>query len=129
MALVLCTGSDRALQTTRKMILEHGGHKVVIANSENEVREACKHADFDVVIVGQTVSRPRKQRLVTAARKLCSSAKVLELYTSATGRTLAEADDWLQVPLDVPPDLADRVTELAQRQSAKTRVDSDARWG
>jgi hypothetical protein len=119
MALVLCTGSDRALQMTRKMILEQGGHKVVIATGENEVREACKRADFDVVIVGQTVSRPQKQRFVNAARKLCSSAKVLELYTMATGRMLAEADDWLQVPLDVAPDLADRVTELAQRQAGK----------
>jgi hypothetical protein len=114
-ALVLCTGINPALQITRKMILEHAGHAVVTVGTEDEIRQACQQKAFDVVVIGQAVSLKYKDQTFEIIRECCASAKILELYTLSTGRTLADADDWLQVPLDVPPHLSDRVTELATR--------------
>jgi hypothetical protein len=96
------------------MILEQAGHKVTSATSADEIKRACQQKSFDVAVIGQGVSRLYKPQTFKVIRECCSSAKVLELYTSATGRELADADDWLQVPTDVPPELANRVTELAE---------------
>jgi PleD family two-component response regulator len=96
------------------MILERAGHVVVTASSESEALKACQENAFDVVILGQTVSPGLKRRTLATVREICSSAKVLELYNIATGKTLSDADEWLEVPTDVPPRLAERVTELAK---------------
>ncbi|MGZ4821684.1 MAG: hypothetical protein ACXVZM_08775, partial [Terriglobales bacterium] len=101
----------------RKLILERAGHRVITVSSGDQAREACRKNSFDVVIVGQTGSDSLKQQIRAAVRQNCPSAKVLELYTFATGRAVADADDWLEVPTDVPPQLAERVTELANRNN------------
>ena len=57
-----------------------------------------------------------KRRIVHLVRERCPSAKVLELFTVASGKVLDDADDWLQVPTGVPPELADRVNALAKKK-------------
>ena len=113
MALVLCTGVDQGLLATRKLILEQAGHSVVTAMSEREVQSACRRNPFQVAVLGQSLSEPHKVRIYDLIREHCPSAKVLELYPPYLGKTLPNADDWLQVPLDVPPELGERVTRLA----------------
>jgi PleD family two-component response regulator len=115
MANVLCTGVDEALLHTRKLILETAGHEVTIALGEQELTAACVKKKFDVVVVGQTVARFEKLRIFRLVRECTPTAKVLELYSPATGRFLPDADDWLVVPADVPADLATRVSTLAQK--------------
>ena len=68
-----------------------------------------------MVIIGQIGLHKDKERILTTVRQSCSSARVLELYSVDTGRTMDDADDWLEVPTDVPPQLAEHVTELAER--------------
>lgn len=115
MALVLCTGVDLALATTRKLILQQAGHKVVTAMDEPSVKAACRQYAFDVAVIGQTVMPKTKRHLMTLIREHCSSAKVLELYQTSSGKTLEDADSWLQVPADMPEELAKRVTALATK--------------
>lgn len=115
MALVLCTGVDPLLITTRKLILENAGHNVVTATDESSVRAACKLQAFDVAVIGQAGSVKAKQQIMTLIRRHCPSAKVLELYRFSTGRVLEDADSWLEVPADVPQELAERVTALAAK--------------
>ena len=114
MALVLCTGVHRNLVETRKLILEDAGHTVITALSESTIEHACEHHNFDVAVIGQAITTNEKTRFLAIIRQHCPAVKVLELYPSYLGKALEAADDWLQVPLDVPPELAERVTALAK---------------
>ena len=117
MALVLCTGVDRALLQSRRLILEHAGHTVVSVMDEQTLTTVCKKHSFDVAVIGQTVSLDMKQRIASLVRQHCSDAKILELYPLFAGKALTDADSWLSVPIDVPKELAERVKELAQGKS------------
>jgi CheY-like chemotaxis protein len=113
-ALVLCTGVDPALLHTRKLILERAGHTVLTATSERELTAACEKHTFDVAVKGQTVSPRMKRTIASLIRSHCPSARVLELYQRHQGKVLEDADSWMDVPADVPRDLAERVTELVE---------------
>jgi hypothetical protein len=114
MALVLCTGIDKALLDSRRLILEHAGHIVVSATDEQTLTNACQKHSFDVAVIGQTVSANMKHRIASLVKQHCPDAKILELYPLYAGKTLKDADSWLAVPADVPKELADRVNELAK---------------
>lgn len=113
-AQVLCTGVDRALLTTRKLLLQRGGHTVVTASNARELTDACARQEVDVVVIGQTVAPSEKRRIASLVRERCPGAKVLELYSPHLGKLVPDADEWLVVPTEVPPELAQRVTELAR---------------
>jgi CheY-like chemotaxis protein len=115
MALVLCTGVDQSLIATRKLILEQAGHRVVTAMTDREVESACRDNTFDVAVIAQSISRAHKQRIFELVRRHAPEVKVLELYPPYLGKILPQADDWLQVPVDVPPELAERVDALANK--------------
>jgi hypothetical protein len=123
MALVLCTGVDKALLETRRLILERAGHSVVSASDETSLLNACEKHSFDVAVIGQTVSPNMKQRVEKLIREHCQNVKVLELYPPHTGKILEDADSWLLVPADIPRELADRVDELANRGEGKNGKD------
>jgi len=114
MALVLCTGSDETLLRTRKLILECAGHQVVLAKNPAAIEQACARNDFHVVVLGQTLVGPEKRRIAAFARRACRSAKILELHMPGQAfKAVPDADDWLEVPAQVPQELAARVTALA----------------
>jgi len=116
-ALVLCTGTDDVLITTRKLILEQAGHQAVAARDESELLAACAEHEFDVAVIGQNVSANQKRRINAIVRAHCPESKVLELFSPSMGRILEDADDWLEVPADIPTDLPRRVYQLANRIS------------
>ena len=68
MALVLCTGVDPSVVRTRHLILERAGHKVVSAMDEASLSVACQQNQFDVAVVGQTVSTKTKHRIARLIR-------------------------------------------------------------
>ena len=119
MALVLCTGIDRALLDTRRLILEHDGHAVVSVLDEPSLIRACQNHSFDVAVIGQTLSHNMKLRLVSLIREYCPAVKILELYPQFSSRVLPDADAALAVPVDVPKELADRVNKLAEQKKAE----------
>jgi hypothetical protein len=114
MALVLCTGVDKALLQYRRLILEHAGHTVISVTDEQTLPAVCQKHSFNIAVIGQTVSANMKHRIASLIRQHCPHAKILELYPVYTGKVLNDADAWLEVPIDMPKDLADRVNELAQ---------------
>ena len=116
MALVLCTGVDPILMETRKLILQQAGHTVITASGERNLAFACEHYDFDVAVIGQVMSPQTKRGFASIIRKRCPSAKILELCPLHEDRALDDADSWLNVPADVPRELAERVAELAKRK-------------
>lgn len=113
MALVLCTGADKALLLTRRYILEAAGHTVVTVTDEPSLLAVCKKHSFDVAVIGQSTGSVMKHRIASLVREHCPDIKILELYVPHLGRELTNADSWLATPTDVPRDLADRVNELA----------------
>ena len=113
-ALVLCTGVDPILLETRKLILEQAGHTVISARSQQERTAACNKHRFDVAVIGQTVSSNMKKMIAALVRKQCPSAKILQLHGLYEGKSVTDADSWLETPADVPHDLSRRVTELAE---------------
>ena len=83
--------------------------------NEKELSAACKKYKFDVVVIGQTLSKNMKQHVVNLIREHCPDIKILELYpiTRAAAR--------LKMPIhglrplgEVPQNVADRVAELAK---------------
>ena len=125
MALVLCTGVNKALLETRRLILERAGHAVVSVTDEPSLLRACQKQSFDVAVIGQSVSHNSKLRLESLIRQHCPEIKILELYPQFSSRVLPDADAALAVPLDVPKDLADRVNELAKQKKGAGGTESD----
>jgi hypothetical protein len=113
-ALVLCTGVDEILILTRKMILESAGHKVIPTTGQIELIRACEENQFDVAVIGQVITKPEKQRILSLIREHCPDARMLELFTPSTGSWLPDADDWLEVPRQIPSELVERVSLLAR---------------
>jgi hypothetical protein len=113
MAKVLCTGWDQGLLDTRTLILKTAGHEVQQARTQGEVVSACEQDKFDVVVIGQTVTVRMKRVIVTLVKQHCADAKILELYQPHMGRAIPDADSWLEVPAEIPSELAERVGQLA----------------
>jgi CheY-like chemotaxis protein len=101
---------------TRKLLLEQAGHTVITATSEPNLAFACEHYDFDVVVIGQVMSPRNKKALASIIRERRPSAKILELCLLYEGKVLDDADSWLNVPTDVPRELAECVSELATKR-------------
>jgi hypothetical protein len=116
MAMVLCIGWDQSLLDTRALILKSAGHEVRQARTQKEVVSLCEAHQFYVAVIGQPISSRMKQLAASIIRELCTHVKILELYQPHQGKALSDADAWLEVPADVPGDLAERVTELANRK-------------
>ena len=114
MATVVCVGTDDVLMHTRKMILERAGHRVLLVKGQDDLVSACRDHPVQVAVLGQNMERTQKLQAFSAIRNHCPSAKVLSLYRVDIGRSLPDADDWLEVPADVPTDLAERVSKLAR---------------
>ena len=122
MAMVLCTGWDQGLLDTRTLILESAGHEVHQARTQGEVVSACEEHQFDVAVIGQTVSNRMKRVVVSIVRENCPEVKILELYQPHVGKAIEDADSWLEVPADIPSDLAERVGQLARSVAGSTKI-------
>jgi len=118
MAVVLCTGWDQGLLDTRTLILQSAGHEVHQAKTQGQVASACEQYQFDVAVIGQTVSTKMKRIIVDFVKQQCPGVKILELYQPHIGKAITDADAWLEVPAEIPADLAERVSELADAKIA-----------
>lgn len=119
MALVLCTGIDPALMTTRRLILERAEHTVVPTMGQHELENACAEQHFDVAIIGEAMSPKVKHWASQLVRKNCPSARVLELHRTYAGKSLADADAWLSMPTEHPEELAEAVDSLVSDKGLK----------
>jgi hypothetical protein len=118
-ALVLCSGIDKSVLETRRLVLEGAGHTVITAMDETSPLIACKNHLFDVAVIGQTISPKMKPRVAMLIKQHCPDVKILELYPPYTGKMLEDADSWLVVPTAVPEELIERVNELAGKKKHK----------
>lgn len=96
------------------MVLEHGGHTVRVAMNEDEIRDACLENCCEVAVIGQVTLPDLKYSAFRTVREHSPDARVLELHEAYHSPLLGGADDWLEVPTEVPHDLLDRVNHLAR---------------
>lgn len=61
----------------------------------------------------------------SVVKEHCPHVKILELYQPHLGKAVEDADSWLEVPADVPSDLAERVDELARNGKSDVGKRSD----
>jgi hypothetical protein len=120
MALVLCTGIDKALLYTRRLILEGAGHTVFVILDENTLLAVCHRHSIDVAVIGEMISGKVKRHITALVREHCPKAKILELYPAYSEKELDNADSSLMVPSDAPGELADHVNELAGTEKSKS---------
>src|SRR5689334_9567396 len=116
MAMVLCTGWDKSLLDTRALILKTAGHEVHQARTQKEVVSACEAYQFEVAVIGQSLSNRMKLVVASVVKEHCRKVKILELYHPHEGRALETADAWLEVPADIPEHLAQKVGDLASQE-------------
>jgi hypothetical protein len=57
-----------------------------------------------------------KRIIAAVVRKECPAEKILELHSQYGGKAVDDADAWLKPPADLPRDLAQRVTQLAEQK-------------
>jgi DNA-binding response OmpR family regulator len=117
LAVVLCTGVDPGLTEKRRQLLEDAGHNVSVAMDFGTVERVCSDRHFDVVVLGQGLIAPEKRRVAQFIRTNCNSTKILELHV-LDSRAVADADDWLAVPAQLPSDFPKRVAALAKKHSS-----------
>jgi hypothetical protein len=68
-----------------------------------------------VAIIGQTISRKVKTRVLELVREHCPEARILELTLPYASEALADADAWLEMPSE-SEELGEAVNSLALRK-------------
>jgi len=82
-------------------------------SQDAELVSACEKHQFDVVVIGQTVSLKMKRLICSLVKQHCPDVRILELYQPHVGKAVEDADSWLAVPADIPSALAEEVARLA----------------
>jgi DNA-binding response OmpR family regulator len=82
--IVLNVSSEESLLATRAAILQNMGYNVLSATNLPQVEHACKHKKIAAVIVGHSLPRNEKQRIITTVRDRCpAGTPVIGLYRSS----------------------------------------------
>jgi CheY-like chemotaxis protein len=113
MPTVIHVGTNEAVLSTRKTILEKGGHTVHLARDLHELIAACEQTSFDVGIVGQSLPAKEKLRVSGILRQYCPGIKILEFHNGLAPE-VETADAHLRVGDSTPADLVNTVNRLAR---------------
>jgi len=111
MARILHVGTNDAVMTTRRAILQRAGHEVTLAHNVREVLAACMANGFDVVILGQSLPPREKQRVVHTVMEHCTPIRFLE-YHNGVAPDLPSVHAHLHVPSSTPQSLIESVNHL-----------------
>lgn len=77
---ILCISNDAALLSTRTMLLEQAGFKVVPAFGFAAAMETCsKDSSFDLILMGQTIPPKDKRTLISTLREIGCKAPTLSI--------------------------------------------------
>lgn len=109
---------------SRSAILEGAGYAVVSASNIRDVERACEtQGSFDLVIIGQSLPKGEKRRVMLAVRQFCGRTLILELYPHGDAPVDEEADEQLVAP-DEPDVLLAKVSEVLNKKGQKRHAAS-----
>ena len=86
---IVCVSAEANLALTRELLLTHAGYNV-ISTMETDAEGVCASAEADLLLLGHSVSRQRKQELIEIFRRR-STAPVVSLLRPFESK-LPEAD-------------------------------------
>lgn len=116
MARILSVSYDISLLESRRLILESIGHEVVSALSFFEALKACQsQKDFDLFILGHSISREDKEALVSAFRAHCPGIVVA---LKRPGEAPVQGADFEIEP--APDGIVNVITQIVSRKKAAT---------
>jgi len=108
---ILSLATDSSLLTLRAMILQAAGYEVHSASNLLQVIEAYKSGDFDLVLIGHTISEKEKRRIASKLRELGTNGSVLELCLISP--EIPNVDYWM---IEAGPQvLLDKIHEILSR--------------
>ncbi len=105
---LVCVSWIPALSATRTLMLRDAGYDVVSACGRDEAQSACRAAQPALLILGHSVPRDEKRRLIALFRQ-ASSAPVLSLLDQHQTK-LPEAD--FGASIEQPAELVVKVREI-----------------
>ena len=76
---ILSVSSDEAILHSRQYVLEGAGFKVISALGFVDAAKMAEKGDYDLLLLGHTLSYDEKTRLIALAREHCDCA-VLSIY-------------------------------------------------
>jgi DNA-binding response OmpR family regulator len=122
-ARILSVSYDEVLMRTRQMLLETQGYEVVSSTGFESSLQHCRDGGFDLFILGHSVPREDKRRIVEAFREACA-APIISLRRNAGEEPVEGAD------FDIEPDpepLLKLIANIVQRKPAQHQMANEAR--
>jgi DNA-binding NtrC family response regulator len=99
--------------------LEKAGFSVQTAVGRKAVQEALKQGQFDLVILGPTLSRDDRHHLPYMVKKASSSARVLVLHTDGSRHPYVDANTDTGSSVE---ELLRKIASLQQQPESKTKT-------
>src|SRR4051812_49731497 len=87
MAVVLCVGTEDVLLTTRRMILERAGHKVLQAKTMAEIHAVLAKDKVDVAVIGQGLTPVERVQMSDVVRRGFPAGQLLGVFIPFQGKT------------------------------------------
>ncbi len=76
---ILNISSDKTVATTREMILRQHGYQVLTALDLTDVERACRESEIDLAILGHSLNRSQRERVLQVLQSHCKGAPVLDI--------------------------------------------------
>jgi DNA-binding NtrC family response regulator len=114
---VLYGEQNEQIQAARVQTLQKAGFSVQTAIGRKAIQEALKQTRFDLVILGQTLSRDDRHHLPYMVKKANQTTKVLVMHTDGSRHHYVDAYIDTGSSMD---ELLRKITSLQQPQTAKT---------
>jgi DNA-binding NtrC family response regulator len=120
-ARILSASYDDSLRRTRHILLEAQGYEVISTDRLESSLEQCKLGGFDLFILGHSIPRQDKERMVEAFRQHCS-VPIISLRRHAAEGIVDTADYHIEPD---PEPLLELIADLVcQKAAAKGQAGS-----
>jgi DNA-binding NtrC family response regulator len=116
---VLYGEQDEQVLATQAEALQRAGFSVQTAVGRKDIQEALKTGQFDLVILGPTLSRDDRHHLPYMVKKASSTARVLVMHTDGSRHPYVDGN------IDTGEDMEHLVKKIAAlQQQPKTKAAS-----
>jgi DNA-binding response OmpR family regulator len=112
-ARILSVSYDEALRRTRQLLLKAQGYEVISTDRLESTLEQCKLGGFDLFILGHSIPREDKQKMVEAFRQCCS-APIISLRRHPAEANVHAADYHIEAD---PEPLLKVIADLVRQKS------------
>jgi len=116
---ILYCESDEKVLASQVESVQKAGHQVASAIGRKAAEEALRRESFDLVILGDTLSKEDRHHLPYMVKKAHAGTRVL--VTHAAGRRHHEVDAVIDSGMDINTLLTAIASLLASKEAAVTR--------